>query len=61
MIDIEPIIGFKKTLDLPGLKQNSKLEGMPLLQKGQRLSVQPVPPKYFDEICKIAGINQATM
>jgi predicted RNA-binding protein with PUA-like domain len=31
---------------------------MPLLQKGQRLSVQPVPQKYFDEICKIAEANQ---
>mgnify|MGYP006088279431 FL=1 len=61
MIDIEPVIGFKQTLGLPDLKQNPKLEGMPLLQKGQRLSVQPVPPKYFDEICIMAEINQATM
>jgi predicted RNA-binding protein with PUA-like domain len=61
MVDIEPIIGFKQTLSLPDLKQNPKLEGMPLLKKGQRLSVQPVPKKYFNEICKIAEINQATM
>jgi predicted RNA-binding protein with PUA-like domain len=61
MIDIAPVIGFEQSLSLPDMKANENLEGMPLLQKGQRLSVQPVPKNYFDEICKMAAINQATL
>ena len=32
------------------MKDNPNLEGMPLLQRGQRLSVQPVTAEQFDEI-----------
>jgi predicted RNA-binding protein with PUA-like domain len=61
MIDIKPVIPFSEPLSLPDLKQNIKLEGMPLLQKGQRLSVQPVPHNYFSEICEMAGVTEATL
>jgi len=55
MVDIKPVKRIKK-IELPDLKNNPVLEGMPLLMKGSRLSVQPVPEKYFNEICKISGI-----
>jgi predicted RNA-binding protein with PUA-like domain len=44
-------------IGLPDLRMNPALEGMPLLMKGSRLSVQPVPEKYFSEICEISGIK----
>lgn len=55
MIDIEPI-RVMTVVSLSELKQNPALEGMPLLARGQRLSVQPVNKPHFDEICKMGGI-----
>jgi len=54
MVDIEPIVPLNAVLDLTTLRGNPKLDGMPLLQKGQRLSVQPVSENHFREICKMA-------
>ena len=56
MVDIKPVKKIEN-IDLPELRNNPALEGMPLLMKGSRLSVQPVPEKYFNEILRISGIN----
>ena len=56
MVDIKPVKKIEN-IGLPELRKNPALEGMPLLMKGSRLSVQPVDKKYFIEICKISGIN----
>lgn len=61
MVDITPVTPFSKPIPLADLRANSQLEGMPLLQKGQRLSVQPVAREHFTEICHMAGIDPATM
>ncbi len=56
MVDIAPV----KELDavsLPDIKDNPLLEGMPLIQRGQRLSVQPVDYEHFDVICEMGGID----
>ncbi len=53
MVDIEPILKIGP-IGLPELKENPALEGMPLLQRGQRLSVQPVSPEHFSIVCKMA-------
>ena len=56
MVDIEPL----KVLDrvsLPELRSNGDLDGMPLLQRGQRLSVQPVSEEHFQIICSMGGID----
>ncbi len=55
MIDIEPICPLNRILDLPSLRENAALEGMALLAKGQRLSVQPLSEYHFHEICKMAS------
>jgi predicted RNA-binding protein with PUA-like domain len=54
MVDIKLVKKFKQLIPLPELKQIKALDGMVLLQKGSRLSVQPVTKKQFDTICKIA-------
>jgi predicted RNA-binding protein with PUA-like domain len=56
MIDIEAIEPMEM-VSLPILKQNPALEGMPLLARGQRLSVQPVSEIHFNEVCKMGGIR----
>ena len=55
MVDIEPVSAIT-SVDLPELRSNGDLEGMPLLKKGQRLSVQPVKKAHFEMICKMGGL-----
>lgn len=54
MVDIEPIQAFEM-ISLPDLKANPALEGMPLLARGQRLSVQPVSDEHFQIVCEMGG------
>jgi predicted RNA-binding protein with PUA-like domain len=46
---------FPELISLTDLKANAKLEGMVLLQKGSRLSVQPCDKKHFDIVKKLGG------
>lgn len=54
MVDVKFVAKFKKCLTLNELKTIDQLEGLPLLRKGNRLSVIPVEAKQFKLICKIA-------
>ena len=45
---------FSSPLGLDQLREESSLEGMVLLQRGSRLSVQPVKAKEFQRITKLA-------
>lgn len=45
---------FAKVLPLEALKQEKALEGMALLQRGQRLSVQPVSKEHFAKVLALA-------
>lgn len=53
MVDIQLVRKFETELTLPELKANKKLDGMVLLQKGSRLSVQPVSKEHFKLIEKL--------
>lgn len=46
---------FAQVVALEVLKADQALAGMPVLQKGQRLSVQPVSPQHFARVLKLAG------
>lgn len=56
MVDIEPISALD-SIDLPDMRANGDLEGMPLLQRGQRLSVQPVSSEHFSIVCSMGGVD----
>ena len=56
MVDIAPVKEME-AVPLDALRQNQNLEGMALLARGQRLSVQPVAEDHFKEICKMGGIE----
>lgn len=45
---------FPEVVSLVDLKANEKLDGMLVVQKGSRLSVQPVEKKHFDIVKKMA-------
>lgn len=53
-VQIEFVKKFSKIISLTELKNNKSLQEMPLLQKGQRLSVQPVNAKQFESILKVS-------
>jgi predicted RNA-binding protein with PUA-like domain len=61
MVDLAPVHGFETIVSLPDMKANPRLEGMPLLRKGQRLSVQPVDEGYFYEVLAMAGLSRSEL
>lgn len=59
MVDIEFVSKLDEPISLEALRQVPELEGMALLKRGQRLSVQRVTPEEWKAICKIAGVKPA--
>ena len=55
MVDIKLETKFDSPVTLAELRERAALKEMVLLQKGSRLSVQPVKKKEFDTICKMAN------
>lgn len=55
MVRVAFVQRFDEVLPLERLKAHKPLAGMALLQKGQRLSVQPVLPKHFRAVLKLAN------
>jgi len=53
-VDIKLKKIFPELLSLEFLKEQPELEGMELLRKGSRLSVQPVTKQQFDFVLKLA-------
>lgn len=56
MVDVRAVRAFPTVLTLPELKATKGLERMVLLQRGSRLSVQPVSAKEWGIICAKAGV-----
>ncbi|MBX3174476.1 MAG: EVE domain-containing protein [Gemmatimonadaceae bacterium] len=55
MVDLKAVESFKQILTLAELKKLKGLEKMVLLQRGSRLSVQPVTAKEWGVVCRAAG------
>lgn len=55
MVDLKARTSFVRPVTLPELRTIQTLEGMELLRKGSRLSVQPVRPHEFDLIAKLGS------
>lgn len=52
-IDVAFISKFKRPVSLHEIKFNPKLEGIPLAERGSRLSIMPISEKHFEEICRM--------
>ncbi|MBR79168.1 MAG: EVE domain-containing protein [Euryarchaeota archaeon] len=61
MVDIEALQGLTEVVSLGEMRENAGLEGMPLLQRGQRLSVQPVSSEHFAIVCQMGGIIASSL
>jgi predicted RNA-binding protein with PUA-like domain len=55
-IDLRARERFPKPIPLAELRAVKGLESMVLLQKGSRLSVQPVTEREWEIICRLAGV-----
>lgn len=54
MFDVQATSEFVEPILRDDLKENSKLIDLMLLQKGSRLSIQPVSAKHYKEICSMS-------
>jgi predicted RNA-binding protein with PUA-like domain len=57
MVDLKAREALPRPITLAELRGVKGLEKMVLLQKGSRLSVQPVTAKEWEIICKLAGVS----
>ena len=57
MVDVKAVRAMPRIISLAELKTLKGLEQMVLLQKGSRLSVQPVGAREWAIICKHAGVE----
>jgi predicted RNA-binding protein with PUA-like domain len=60
MVDVEAVASFAETITLKSLREHPDLQEMALLQRGQRLSIQPVRPQEWKIICKMAKMIPVT-
>jgi predicted RNA-binding protein with PUA-like domain len=60
-VDVQGVLEFPGLVSLEQLRQDAKLDGMKLLQKGSRLSVQPVSAAHWKHILKLAGVNEKSI
>lgn len=57
MVDVKYKKAFKNLVSLKELKAQKSLADMRVVQRGQRLSIQPVEKKHFDRVCKMGGVT----
>jgi predicted RNA-binding protein with PUA-like domain len=55
VVDVQAVRRLPRVVTLDEMKANPALAGMPLLQRGSRLSVQPVGAKHFAEVLRMAS------
>lgn len=48
---------FRQAVTLAAIKEEPALEDMLVRKRGQRLSVQPVEPAHFRQICEMGGVS----
>lgn len=57
MVDISHVETFNNKVSLDDLRNHAELAQMLLLQRGQRLSIQPVEKTHFTAVLKVCGAS----
>lgn len=57
MIDVRWKSAFKRTVTLKEMKAEPALASMLVVQRGQRLSIQPVDAEHFALVCRMGGLD----
>jgi Uncharacterized conserved protein len=60
MVDVRAVERFPRAVTLSEMRSRPELEGMPLLQKGSRLSVQKVGAAEWNEVLRLAKMGNAS-
>ena len=55
-VDVRAVMDMPKPVTLVAVKANPKLADMALVRIA-RLSVQPVKPEEWDEVCRLGGLD----
>lgn len=58
MVDVKLVSRFDRPIPLEELRKQPELEGMELLRRGSRLSVQPVEERFFRHIMDMVKKDQ---
>lgn len=58
MVDVKYKKPFQHYVSLPELRENPALKDMLVIQRGQRLSIQPVSEKEWKAVLKMGGITE---
>ena len=61
VVDIQAVAALKSDVSLDDIKANGKLADMAVVQRGQRLSVQPVAAAHFREVLRMGGLKGADL
>ncbi len=54
LVDVEPVEKLREVLPLSRLKDEAALADMLVVQRGQRLSIQPVDKQHFQKVLTLA-------
>jgi predicted RNA-binding protein with PUA-like domain len=57
MFDLKARKAFSEFVSLPALKENARLKKMLVVQRGQRLSIQPVTPGEWRVVLAMGGLD----
>ena len=58
--DVQFVEAFRSVLPLSVLKESPELDGMMVIKRGMRLSVQPVDKQHFQRVVRMAKANDKT-
>ncbi len=58
MVDVAFVEKFSRMVPLAELKSDPELEGMRVIQKGSRLSVQPVEKSHFERVIALSKLSR---
>ena len=58
LVDVRAIAPLPRLVPLPELKAQSELADMPLVKKGNRLSIMPVTALHYETILSMAGMTE---
>ncbi len=61
VVDIQAVTPLKEYVSLDDIRANGKLADMAVVQRGQRLSVQPVGSAHFREVLRMGGLKGADL
>lgn len=61
LVDLEYLDHFSTLVSLEDMKEEDDLDGMLVIRKGQRLSIQPVEPHHFMKVCAMAGYDASNL